>query len=175
MASALPPTWINISPRLLGPERDCVSSALSDIWRAGGKPVGRDPPHSLGETVGDRSSPVWWSPLTFSPLLCSLSSSPHISPFSDHPFSCSLFHQGNVLWYLSVPCANIILCLHYITNFSCETKISLLCFHPSSNSTCFQDRRALRPALCPAHVPNEEISLAPKPTLTLHVVYSSLV
>ena len=69
MASALPPTWINISPRLLGPERDCVSSALSDIWRAGGKPVGRDPPHSLGETVGDRSSPVWWSPLTFSPPL----------------------------------------------------------------------------------------------------------
>ena len=89
MASALPPTWINISPRLLGPERDCVSSALSDIWRAGGKPVGRDPPHSLGETVGDRSSPVCCPPLTFSPLLCSLSSS-STHPFFDHDSSLFL-------------------------------------------------------------------------------------
>ena len=55
-----------------------------------------------------------------------------------------------------------------MADFLCGTKISLLCFHPSTNSTCSQDGRALRPGLCPAHVPNEEISLAPKPTQTLH-------
>ena len=133
---------------------------------------------TLGETVGDRSSPVCCPPLTFSPLQCSLSSS-STHPFFDHDSSLfllllipSIISSIDLLSIISsidlcVPRVTS-MCPHYIANVTGVAKISLLCFNPSSNSTCFQDRQALRPGLCPPHVPNEEISLAPKPTQTLH-------
>ena len=124
---------------------------------------------TLGETVGDRSFPVWSPPLTFSPLV----SAPyhrhrlHISlSWSSYALSlASNFFQVTLMFVCFI--CGIFWLHHWVADFLCGTKISLLCFHPSTNSTCSQDGRALRPGLCPAHVPNEEISLAPKPTQTL--------